>query len=250
MLAILFTVSHPLKIMSLFEETMSLAVQLPQSERERLARALGIPVAPRATLNLAAPDPSKTNPAAWRAAQTGHAVLDVEKSANNAPLAANATGADAIRGMWSDLDVEQNLANDAANVPNTVSNLPPNSPVLVHTSVVLALALGLESSRAFWEKPGVEIRLATATYLKILEMCADKTQRDRVRAFVQPFAVLSLGPMASTKAAQLMLESKQSGLTALDALVAATALAHEIPLLTREPRPFEGIEGLFVATLP
>ncbi|HEX9997696.1 MAG TPA: PIN domain-containing protein [Abditibacterium sp.] len=236
--------------MSLFEETMSLAVQLPQSERERLARALGIPVAPRATLNLAAPDPSKTNPAAWRAAQTGHAVLDVEKAASHAPIAVNATGADAIRGMWADLDLEQGLTQDGSASHNTVSSLPPNSPVLVHTSVVLALALGLESTRAFWEKPGVEIRLATATYLKLLEMCADESQRDRVRAFVQPFAVLSLGPMASTKAAQLMLESGNSGLQALDALIAATALAHEIPLLTRQPRSFTGIPGLYVATLP
>ena len=56
--------------------------------------------------------------------------------------------------------------------------------------------------------------------------------------------------MASTRAAQLMLESGESGLSALDSLIAATAIAHEIPLVTRTPGPFSGIEGLMVATLP
>jgi predicted nucleic acid-binding protein len=236
--------------MNLFEESMSLAVQLPQSERERLARALGVAVAPRATLQMAAPDPSKTDPAAWRAQQTGHAVLDVEKAASNAPLPTSAVGAAALRGIWADLDLAENFAEDLPLLEDTVSQLPKGSPVVVHTSVVLSLALGLDVTRAFWENPPVEIRLATATYLKLLETCENEAQRDRVRAFVQPFAVLSLGPMASTKAAQLMYEAGHNGLTALDALVAATAIAHEIPLVTRQARSFQGIAGLTIATLP
>lgn len=236
--------------MSLFEDAMSIAVQLPQSERERLAKALGVTAAPRATLQMAAPDQSKTDPAAWRQAQRGHAVLDVDKAAANAPLAENVVGPAAIRGLWSNLDLAENFAEDEPVAPDTVSQLPPGSPVVVHTSVVIGLALGLESVRPFWEKPPVEVRLATATYLKLLELSEDAPQRSRVRAFVQPFAVLSLGPMASTKAAQLMLESTARGLTALDALIAATAIAHEIPLVTRDARPFAGIPGLLVATLP
>jgi predicted nucleic acid-binding protein len=236
--------------MSLFEDTMSLAVQLPQSERERLAKALGLTLAPRNLLQMAAPDQSKTDPAAWRAQQKGHAVLDVDKAAANAPLPVDVTGPAAIRGMWSNLDLAENFQEDMPVLPNTVSQLPPGSPVVVHTSVVLGLALGLEATRSFWENPPVEIRLATATYLKLLETCEDENQRDRVRAFVQPFAVLSLGPMASTKAAQLMFEAGHQGLNALDALIAATALAHEIPLVTRQARSFQGIAGLLVATLP
>ncbi|RYG69528.1 PIN domain-containing protein [bacterium] len=236
--------------MSLFEDTMSLAVQLPQTERERLAKALGVALAPRNLLQMAAPDQSKTDPTAWRAQQKGHAVLDVDKAAANAPLPVDVTGPDAIRGIWADIDLAQNFAEDEPVLEDTVSNLPPGSPVVVHTSVVLGLALGLEATRTFWENPPVEVRLATATYLKLLEICENENQRDRVRAFVQPFAVLSLGPMASTKAAQLMFEAGHNGLTALDALVAATAIAHEIPLVTREPRAFTQIHGLYVATLP
>ena len=55
--------------MSPFEEVMALAVQLPQSERERLGRALGLRLeAPKNLFPMAkAPDLSQTDPAAWRA---------------------------------------------------------------------------------------------------------------------------------------------------------------------------------------
>lgn len=222
--------------MSLYEEAVASAVKLPLAERERLAQALGLKLAPRATLPMAAP--ARPDAKSWREAERGHAVLDVGNSTSR-------PGPDALRGMWS-----QGEAHDGNSRPDTVSSLPRNAPVVVHTSVVMALAFDLESTRTFWEKPPVEIRLATATYLYLLEHCTDDAQRARVKAFVQPYAVLSLGPMASTRAAQLMLESGESGLSALDSLVAATAIAHEIPLVTRTPRPFETINGLMVVTLP
>ena len=230
--------------MSLYEDAVAASVKLPLAERERLAQALGLKLAPRATLPLAAPP--RPDAKSWREAERGHAVLDVSQSrANIEP------GPAAMRGMWAEMNLEtaDSLSDEAANF-DTLSQLPLGAPVVVHTSVVTALALDLAPTRAFWENPRVEIRLATATYLYLLEGCLSDEQRARVKAFVQPFAVLSLGPMASTRAAQLMLDSGDSGLTALDALVAATAIAHEIPLVTRTPRPFQNIEGLSVATLP
>ncbi len=231
--------------MSLYEDAVATAVKLPLAERERLAQALGLKLAPRATLQMAAPSASpRPDAKSWREAERGHAVLDV--GATNAR-----PGPDAIRGMWAEHDLEtaNSLADEAANA-DTVSQLPAGSPVVVHTSVVTALALDLMPTQEFWKNPPVEVRLATATYLYLLEGCTDATQRARVKAFVQPFAVLSLGPMASTRAAQLMLEHGDAGLSALDSLIAATAIAHEIPLVTRTPRPFAGISDLQVVTLP
>ena len=227
--------------MSPFEEVMALAVQLPQSERERLGRALGLRLeAPKNLFPMAkAPDLSRTDPLAWRAREQGHAVL-------NTPQASGLTGADAIRGMWAHLQMSD-FAEDLEQ-GETVSALPSGTPVVVHTSVVLDLALGGEATRAFWAQPNVEIRLATPTYLSILESCEDELQRQRVSEFVAPFAVLSLGPMASNRAVQLMLGS-DGELSALDALIAATALAHEIPLVTRTPRAFASVSDLQLAVL-
>lgn len=237
--------------MSPFEEAMAVAVKLPMAERERLAKALGlqieaaVPAIPhqhKSTLPLATG--GAQTPAAWREAERGHAVLATEKP--DEPIA---PGPAALRGIWAHLDLETGPMDDAPLLPNTLGKIPHGSPVVVHTSVVLALALNMETVRPFWENPPVEIRLATACYLQLLELCENEAEIRRVQAFVQPYAVLSLGPMASTKAAELMLEG-HAGLAALDALIAATALAHDIPLVTRDALPFENIAGLEVATLP
>ena len=232
--------------MSLYEDAVATAVKLPLAQREALAQALGLKLAPRATLPMAMPaSAAQPDAKSWREAERGHAVLDVGAGVNAKP------GPDAIRGMWAALDLEtaNSLADPPANA-DEVAGLPANSPVVVHTSVVTALAMDLMPTQKFWENPPIEVRLATATYLYLLEGCTDQAQRARVKAFVQPFAVLSLGPMASTRAAQLMLESGDSGLSALDALIAATAIAHEIPLVTRTPRPFENIRDLQVVAMP
>jgi predicted nucleic acid-binding protein len=69
----------------------------------------------------------------------------------------------------------------------------------------------------------------------------------RMSHFVQPYAVLSLGPMASSRSVELMMANAIStGLNPLDALIAATALAHEIPLVAIDPRPFLNIAELSV----
>ncbi len=235
--------------MSLFEDVMSLAVQLPTSERERLARALGLSVhtkGPGKTLplNQFVNRPDLSNPQAWRKAETGHAVLNTEVGAT--PAAPVQEGPAAIHNIWSQRAGE--IAPRSDSSLTAASSLPKGQPVVVHTDVCVALALGEEAAVQFFMQPPVEIRLATATYLALLDAAEDAEQLSRLRAFVQPFAVLSLGPMASSRAAELMLLHSTQGLSALDALIAATALAHEIPLLVREPGAFLHVAELQVVT--
>jgi predicted nucleic acid-binding protein len=237
-------------MMSLFEDAMAVAVQLPMSERERLGRALGLSVhtkGPGKTIPLnqfvSRPDPalSAAQSAAWRKAETGHAVLDTEKTSSAADIA---SGPRAIYGIWS--GQQQDEAMGAVDVP-TVSRLPQGSPVIVHTDVCAQLATGSEAALGFFESPPVEVRLATATYLALLSGAQDETQLQRLSHFVQPYAVLSLGPMASSRSVELMMANAIStGLNPLDALIAATALAHEIPLVAIDPHPFLTIAELSV----
>jgi predicted nucleic acid-binding protein len=233
--------------MSMFEDVMALAVQMPMEERERLARALGVIVHPPSggrTLPLnqfvARPDP-----VAWRKAETGHAVLATETPATEHDIPA---GPRAIHGLWiADAADSARAAADAEDAVPTAATLPRNSPVIVHTEVCAELAYGVEGALNFFESPTVEVRLATATYLTLLGAAQDVAQQRRVRRFVQPYAVLSLGPMASSRSVELMLtHALNDGLTPLDALIAATALAHEIPLVARDPGPFRSITGLEV----
>lgn len=116
---------------------------------------------------------------------------------------------------------------------------------VVATDVCFDLALGVPEAVEFFQKPPVDIRLATATYLELLEAARSPEEQRRLKRFVQPYAVLSLGPMASSKAVELVLLHRiPDGLTALQALAAATALAHEIPLVTRYPAPYQNIADL------
>jgi predicted nucleic acid-binding protein len=122
-------------------------------------------------------------------------------------------------------------------------------PALVATEICIDLARGLPQAVAFFDAPPVEIRLSTVTYLELLALARSPNEQRRLRRFVAPYAVLSLGPMASSRAVELLLEHHLTdGLEPLDALMAATALAHEIPLYTRRPGPFRSIPDLEVVS--
>jgi predicted nucleic acid-binding protein len=122
-------------------------------------------------------------------------------------------------------------------------------PALVGTDVCFELALGVPEAGAFFETTRFDLRLSTATFLALLQHARSREEVARIRRFVQVYPVLSLGPMASSRAVQLLLDhTLTTGLDALQALAAATALAHEIPLLTRDPERYRAIPGLEVVS--
>lgn len=224
--------------MSLFEDAMSIAVQLPQDQRERLAKALGVQTdqSRKSTLPMvnatAHPDP-----VAWRKAETGHAVLATDVHLRDEEIP---TGALAIQGIWSNRAAE--LLHKSTFAAPSAKTLPAENPVVVHHDINIALACGDAEIIRFYQNPIVEVRLATAGYLQLLNLCKTTSEQQRIRRFVQPFAVLSLGPMASSLAVELMVKH-QTGLQPLDALTAATAIAHEIPLVTRSAERLWALRG-------
>ena len=229
--------------MSLFEEAMSIAVQLPHDQRERLAKALGVEInQPRKSTLPMANATAHHDPVAWRKAETGHAVLATDVHLRDEEIP---PGASAMQEIWHNHAAE--LLSKSTFAAPSVKTLPTGSPVVVHHDINIALACGDTDAANFYEQPNVEVRLATAGYLQLLSLCKSAGEQQRVRRFVQPFAVLSLGPMASSRAVELMLEhSEKTGMQPLDALTAATAIAHEIPLVTRSAERFVGIADLEV----
>jgi predicted nucleic acid-binding protein len=117
-------------------------------------------------------------------------------------------------------------------------------PALIATDLCIDLAHGRPEAVAFFRDPPVEIRLSTVTYLTLLAEARSPNEQRRIKRFAAPYPVLSLGPMASSAAVELVLEhGLRTGLGPADALAAATALAHEIPLYTRDD-VFAGIPDL------
>lgn len=220
--------------MANLNQILELARQLSAGEREQLLRALRAPA--RAELPLmGAPPPQSAD---WVRAERGHAVLDT-----GAPAAAGGPvppGAAAIAGIWADLPSE--VASGGEGIPAAGYA----GPALVATDVCVELARGSEAARGLFTAGRIEVRLSTATYLELLAAARDREERHRVQAFASAYPVLSLGPMASGRSVELLLAHRDAGLGPLAALAAATALAHEIPLVTVRPGPFLGIDGLLV----
>ena len=149
-------------------------------------------------------------------------------------------GAAAIAGIWTKGDVGE-------PVPGATPNLASyTGPALIATDVCVDLGCGLPPAVELFRDGAVEVRLATATYLELLALAGGPGERKRIQRFASTFAVLSLGPMASSRSVELMLEQAERGLEPLEALAAATALAHEIPLVTRRTDHFGGIADLEV----
>jgi len=74
---------------------------------------------------------------------------------------------------------------------------------------------------------------------------------DRVRNLVATIPVVSLDKPAATRAALVRQQMEQKG-TAIgmaDSLIAGIALENNLPLLTRNRRHFEGVDGLRIVDL-
>ena len=69
---------------------------------------------------------------------------------------------------------------------------------------------------------------------------------DRVRRLVAPIPVVSLDKAAASRAASVRQLQEQRGATIgmADSLIAGIALANDLPLMTRNRKHFEGVEGL------
>lgn len=126
---------------------------------------------------------------------------------------------------------------------------------LLDTSAVIALNEHIDDPRL----PGrVFISAITLAELSVGPLVADsETERaDRLGLLQHAETNIDALPFDASAArafgrvsADLRLAGRKSSSRALDALIAATALAHDMPLVTANARDFEGIRGLEVIDL-
>ena len=87
--------------------------------------------------------------------------------------------------------------------------------------------------------------------MELLVGCRNKNEQQALNQFLQQFEICPLSEQASDKATELMQTYTLShGLQIPDALIAATALALNIPLLSKNQRDYRFIDNLFLLPYP
>lgn len=106
--------------------------------------------------------------------------------------------------------------------------------LLVDTDVLIDHLRGERRLRAEGRRLGISV-------LSRCELFAGRDERERLRRFLCPLIEL---PIDATIAELAGTTRRDTGIAVPDALIAATALAHRIPLLTRNRRHFDRVAEL------
>jgi predicted nucleic acid-binding protein len=120
--------------------------------------------------------------------------------------------------------------------------------VLIDTDVLIWFARGnAHASRAI--ESLTDWAISSVSYMEMLQGCRNKTEQKALqKAFrSSPETILGLTPGISDRAVELVEQHALShSLHMADALIAATALEHGLPLLTGNAKHFKVVHGLQV----
>jgi predicted nucleic acid-binding protein len=83
--------------------------------------------------------------------------------------------------------------------------------------------------------------------MELIAGCRDKDEVEKAQKLIADFTLLHLSPAESIKAYELMVNySKSHGMAIPDALIAATAIVHDLELASDNERHFSMIPDLIV----
>ncbi len=89
------------------------------------------------------------------------------------------------------------------------------------------------------------VAVSDITHMELLVGCADKRQQSQTEKFLRRFEAVPVDAVVSGRTVELLRRYRLShGLLMADAFIAATALVHALPLLTKNARDFRFISGL------
>jgi predicted nucleic acid-binding protein len=121
---------------------------------------------------------------------------------------------------------------------------------LADTNVVIDLVLGkLPPASASWldtKLAAQQIAISVITRIELLGKLVPAPEAAFLQAFVQSVAVLPLDEPTTQHTIRLR---QQHRIKLPDAIIAATVLAHGLPLLTRNVSDFQSLAGLAVLNL-
>jgi tRNA(fMet)-specific endonuclease VapC len=137
-----------------------------------------------------------------------------------------------------------------------VSSEHPQSRGVLDTSTVIVLGRIVDASVLPAEPLITTVTLAELSVGPLItddetERAARQSQLQQAEADFDPLPFdASVARAFGRVAASLRRSERKASARAYDAMIAATAIAHELPVYTCNPADFEGIDGLEVVTVP
>jgi hypothetical protein len=125
--------------------------------------------------------------------------------------------------------------------------------LLIDSDIIIDGARGNEQAIEFLGKNALQhvLAISTITHLELLAGCRNSREWTLTQATVHQFAELELTPEISRLAVTLFDNYRLShGIAMADSLIAATALSHGIPLVSKNQRHFRYIENLNLSPYP
>jgi predicted nucleic acid-binding protein len=126
---------------------------------------------------------------------------------------------------------------------------PSNPAGLIDSDILIDAIRGYPPAIAFLatQHAAGNAQISIISGMELVAGCRDAVELRQVQQFLQRLTVLQLGAVASQSAYSLMtILFLSDGLLIPDALIAATALEHDLPLYTRNVRHFRSVPGLTI----
>ncbi|MCP4357730.1 MAG: type II toxin-antitoxin system VapC family toxin [Chloroflexi bacterium] len=121
---------------------------------------------------------------------------------------------------------------------------------LLDTTTLIDLSRGNIAAGDFVDncrKAQTPLFISVISAMELIFGCRDKAEVEKIKKLIADFTLLHLSPAESAQAYNLMLTySKSHNLAIPDALIAATALTHNLELATDNERHFKMIPDLKV----
>ena len=119
--------------------------------------------------------------------------------------------------------------------------------VLIDTDILIDVANGMASAieRLQLEAKDSCLAISIITQMELVVGCRNKTELQYLKKFLQNYRIISIDESVSEKSVELMMNYRLShGLLIPDALIAATAITLNIPLLSKNQKDYRFIPEL------
>jgi predicted nucleic acid-binding protein len=125
--------------------------------------------------------------------------------------------------------------------------------MLVDTDILIDASRLIETAleRLEREEQSFTLAISTITKMELIVGCRDREELQKLNRFLQRYQIIEVNKTISSLAAELMETYFLShGLLIADAFVAATAIALNIPLLSKNQRDYRFVQDLNLPSYP